>query len=246
MNFVCPVCKTLGTPHLCHKCTGKLYKMLHTIAMLVPELDNELTKQTAKVSKMQRAGGSSTPLVYSPEASDLTQYAWTVLDHWLRRSGWNGDVPTLTLLAATAYYQYHRLARLIDADVMFTEMTSLRDALVALADLPIEKVFLGVCETCQQPIHADPTETHVECRCGAQMDTQAAKTAISDELRASWLTPKETRDYVKGKGGVLGSQVLSNWGAAKKVRKQVIEGQSFYHLGDVLAYAEERGLFLVH
>lgn len=81
MNF-CPICHSLGHQTVCHECMRKLYKCLHTIARLIPELDNELTKQTAKVSKMQRATGSSTPLVYSPDSSELTAYAWQTIGFW--------------------------------------------------------------------------------------------------------------------------------------------------------------------
>lgn len=241
----CAICHLPGNLLMCSPCFRDFYAMLGTIARLVPELDVELMKRTAKNSKMQRAsGGHAIPLPYSPDASELADYGLLVMNTWLGLALPWTDVTNFNLreLAKLAYFNVGRMIRVPDVPLMFEEMRNLRDGLIRLADLPTERVFLGPCAACGASVHGDPATEYLECRCGAQIATQAARTAVRDEVEQNWLTPKETRAYLKGRGALISAQVLSNWGREEKVRKQVVEGASFYLLSSVVSYARERGL----
>ena len=236
----CPICSRFGNPGLCSECLRNLNAMLRTIARLVPELDTELLRQTAKTSKMQRAGGSSHPLPYSPEASELTEYAIRILSHWLNVAT-NVDTTALNVvtLARTAYFHVRRLARVPAIRTLFNDLAILRDGLLKLTDLPIEHVFLGTCAACGVAMHGDPMAEYQVCNCGSQIGVQEAKKAVEDLVNDSWLTPKEIREYFKSKlKTTLSSQVLSNWGYQEKVLRK----DGYYHLASVIAYAEVRGL----
>lgn len=233
----CPTCQALGYTTMCFGCQGKLYRCLQTIARLTPELHTELTKQTAKASKMARAtGNSEQPLIYSPGASELTTDLAAALIKWCTFATPYVDLSTLTLtqLAAHAFYNYRRLARVYQPEIMYIELCALRDALVALADLPAERVFLGTCVACGAPIHGEAVTEYLECHCGAQMDVQAARRATRASIEDSWLTPKEIRAYLMAKKIRVTSQQLSNWGREEKVRRQ----DGYYLLSSVMAYAQ--------
>ena len=240
----CPVCHRMGSLTMCRQCLGDLSRILFTICQLLPELETELRKQTAKVSKMQRSGGSASPLPYSPESSELATNAMAVLKTWVTLSCPWQDTSRLTAigLARFAYTNIGRLARVQNVTVMFAELVTLRDTLYALVDLGTERVFIGTCTACGYALHADPLLEYQECRCGAQIDVQTAKRVTREAIEDSYLTPAETREYLRKKGAKVTAQQLSNWGREGKVIKQMAENQSFYLLSSVVRYAQERGL----
>lgn len=245
MNF-CPVChRVVGIATTCSVCIKDLYTMLSTIRTLVPELNTELMMKSHKTNNVNPNGRSSTtPLPFSPDASELIDYGYEILRDWLTRSGMRLDVPGLTLvqLADTALHQFRRLARVVGVHMMFQELANFRDALVKMVDLPAEQVFLGFCVACGASMHGDGASEYQVCPCGSQMVTQEAKTAVREEIEQSWLTPKETREYLKARGASVSSQTLSNWGYQEKVTRKEYEGSNYYLLSSVTSYAYERGI----
>lgn len=232
----CPQC-AVESDWLCHRCEGSLYRMLYTIATLVPELHTELTKQTKKGVSNGRGGNTEEPLIYSPEASDLTLTVHETLYAWAHTAGLvTLDLVSSSMLANMIWVNHHTFVQMEDVTMFIDEMGDLRDHLVKLADLPTEKVFLGTCAGCGAAVMGDLGCAYVACRCGVLVAAEAAKRDIAATIHESWITSKEVLTYLKRTEGLTVSKsLLATWAKRGLIRRE----DGYYHVGDVIARAKE-------
>lgn len=236
MGITCRKCGAGAEFALCWACQKKLLAALTTLREVIPELENQITRQVKGAPVVGRSSRTS-KLPFDAAASESADVVINTLAAWCEKppeglSSVTADrTKTAALLVDWHLCHYILLSRRDDAAVYADEIhTALRYAMTAVDRRP-EKVIVGRCR-CGTALVAQPDLKDVECRiCAATYAADDLRRSVQQRTHDARVTARQAQALIGVRAGTV--RKWCERGRLQSVGVDLHTSEMLFRLGDL-------------